>query len=382
MSRLFGPSLTTPAMEEAVSDVAWLRAMLRFEAELAMAQAELGWVPKVAARAIAHACSTQTFDIAAIGRAAIVSAVPVLPLLDALRDSLPEEARPHVHRGATSQDVIDTAMMLVARDGISVLLADLEKLADHCVELTIRHRTTPMAARTLLQQAVPITFGLKAANWLMGLVAGRRLLIDLRERRLALQLGGAAGTLSAFGGIGIELGRLLAARLDLIYPPVPWHSERSRVTQLALTLSITASAVGKISRDLLLLAQTEVAEVGFGHPGASSAMPHKRNPAAAVEAEACARSALGPVTILLQSAQGEHERSAGSWQSEWQAVTDAFRFTSGAVVHTLRALTDAQIDTERMRTNYSLGADETESLSVTGELIDRAVAAYREDSHE
>ena len=380
VSLLFGPSQTTPAMEEAVSDVAWLRAMLRFEAELAIAQAKLGWIPEEAARAIAHSCATHSFDIAVIGRAAIASATPVVPLLEALRETLPDDVRPNLHRGATSQDVIDTAMMLIARDGIGVLLADLTRLGDRCVELGAAHRTTPIAARTLLQQAVPTTFGLKAANWLMGLVASRRLLIDLRDRRLALQLGGAAGTLAAFGGGALELSSLLAARLDLVDPPLPWHSERSRVIQLAMTLSVTAVAAGKISRDLVLMAQTEVGEVSFGNPGKSSAMPHKRNPAAAVEAEACVRSAAGPVAVLLQSAQGEHERAAGAWQAEWQAVTDAFRFTAGAVGHTLRALTDARLDTERMRKNLFLGPGEDGSPSAAGELIDRALAAYRGDS--
>ena len=380
MSLLFGASLTTPVMEEAVSDASWLRAMLRFEAELAMAQAELGWVPEEAARAIAHSCTTHSFDTAAIGRAATASGTPVVALLEALRETLPDDVRPHLHRGATSQDVIDTAMMLIARDGIGILLADLTRLADRCVELGEAHRTTPIAARTLLQQAVPTTFGLKAANWLMGLVAARRLLIDLRDRRLALQLGGAAGTLAAFGGGALELSGLLAARLDLVDPPLPWHSERSRVTELAMTLWVTAVAAGKISSDLVLMAQTEVGEVSFGNPGKSSAMPHKRNPAAAVEAEACVRSAAGPVAVILQSAQGEHERAAGAWQAEWQAVTDAFRFTAGAVGHTHRALTDARLDTERMRKNLVQGPGEDGSPSAAGELIDRALAAYRGDS--
>ena len=366
-------------MEEAVSDVAWLRAMLRFESQLALAEAELGIIPAQAAATISAACADHEFDLAAIGAAAVESAQPVVAIVDALRLALPDSDRAHVHFGATSQDTMDTAMMLVARDGLAALLADLRSLANACADLATRHRDTPMVGRTLLQRAEPITFGLKAANWLLGILESRRLATAVRNNRLALQLGGAAGTLAAFGPRAFELSANLARRLDLAATTLPWHGERSRVAEIASVCAIASGSAGKVAHDLVLLAQTEVGEVSFRSPGRSSAMPHKRNPTAAILAETCSRSVAGPVLVLIEAMRGDHERSAGAWQAEWPALTDAFRYTAGAVGHTLRAVTDLEVDPGQMLSNLHLAQGRGAATGAAGLLVDRALDLYREE---
>jgi 3-carboxy-cis,cis-muconate cycloisomerase len=212
-----------------------------------------------------------------------------------------------------------------------------------------------MPGRTLLQQAVPITFGLKAAGWLMGVTEAAERLAELRQGRLAIQLGGAAGTLASLGDAGLEVATGLAHSLGLAEPPMPWHSDRTRVAQLGSALAIAAGAAGKIALDIVLLAQTEVGEVAEAEPGGSSAMPHKRNPVAAIEADACARGAAAQAAILLASMRAEHERAAGAWQSEWHAVGEAFRLTAGAVTRTRAAVDGLVVDVARMRSNLDLG---------------------------
>ncbi|MGH7776923.1 MAG: lyase family protein, partial [Candidatus Dormibacterales bacterium] len=219
---LFGPALTSGGMAVAVSGAAWLRALLRFEGELALAEGGLGLIPEEAALAISAACSPEAFDLETLGREAVLAAGPVVPLVAALRRAC-GPAAPHVHHGATSQDAMDTAMMLVARDAIDVLRRDLGELASECASLARRHRDDPMAGRTLLQQALPITFGLKAATWLEGVLeAGRGL--EACRGRLALQLGGPVGTLEGFGDRGAALVVDLAGRLGLAAPAAAWHS--------------------------------------------------------------------------------------------------------------------------------------------------------------
>ncbi len=378
MSRLFGPTFTTEAMAAAVSDEAWLSAMLVFEAELARAAAAAGAVPEAAAEAIAAACAPAGFDIEEIGRQSVASAGPVVALVAALRARVPEEARASVHFGATSQDVVDTAMMLIARQALEILLADLSALADACAERARRHRSDVMAGRTLLQQAVPITFGLKAAGWMTAVDAAARPLRAYR-RRLALQYGGAAGTLAASGSRALEIRAGLARRLGLDDPPLAWHADRTRIAELGAALAIAGGVAGKIALDIALLAQTEVAEAAEAAPGGSSAMPHKRNPVGAVEADAAARGLAAQATILAGSLRVEHERAAGAWQAEWTAVSEAFRLAGGAVARVRTAVTTLRVDPERMRANLAVDGD----LGVTEQLIDRALNAHLEgDGHE
>ena len=386
--RLFGPSLTTPEMAEAVSDSAWLAAMLEVEAALAAAQASVGLIPAAAAEAIARACDATAFDLEQLGRHAAGSANPAVPLVAALRAAVPAEQEPYVHFGATSQDVLDTAMMLVVRRGLDLLLADLEGLVHACAHLAREHRLTPMAGRTLLQQAVPVSFGLKAANWMAGADEAAEGLAAFRRDRLAIQLGGAAGTLAAMGGRGLAAGAALARELDLPDPGVPWHAERSRVAQLGAALAVAAGAAGKIALDVLLLSQSEVGELAVAETGRSSAMPHKRNPVAAIEADACVRGALAQVSVLLGAQRAELERAAGAWQAEWPAVSEAFRLTAGAVARSRSSVEGLRVDEDRMLANLELGGgfdpsrDHREQLGDAGELVDRMLAAHRRRRHE
>jgi 3-carboxy-cis,cis-muconate cycloisomerase len=374
--RLFGPSLTTPRMAEAVGDDAWLAAILRFEAALASAQSRAGLIPADAAAAIRAACDPARFDLAAIGRDAVASATPVVPVVDALRRAVGDRAAEFVHRGATSQDAIDTAMMLVARDGLDLLIADLSEVASRCAALARRYRDTPMAGRTLLVQARPITFGLKAATWLVGIIDCRARLAEIRGRRLTLQLGGAVGTLDAFGPSGAQLVADIASELGLAVPePLPWHTDRGRVAELGAALAIAAGAAAKIALDVILLSQTEVGEVAEVSPGRSSAMPEKRNPSHAVLARAAFAGVVAQAGVLLTAMVGEHERSAGAWQSEWPALSEAFRLAAGAVARTREALTDLSVNEERMRAN--LGSAQTKAPESAGPLVDRALAFYR-----
>ena len=385
--RLFGPSSTTPEMADAVSDHAWLAAMLEFEVALAGAEAAAGVIPGPAAAAIAEACDPTRFDLEQLGRHAVASGSPVLPLVAAIKAAVPGEVEDFVHFGATSQDVIDTALMLVARRAIDLLLADLEALVHACAHLGKQHRLAPMAGRTLLQQAVPTSFGLKAVNWMAGADEAAEGLVHYRRHRLAIQFGGAAGTLAGLGGKGLEVAAILARELDLSDPGTPWHSERSRVAQLGGALAVAAGAAGKIALDILLLSQSEVGEVAVAEPGRSSAMPHKRNPVAAIEADACARGALAQVSLLMGSQRVEHERAAGAWQAEWPAVAEAFRFTAGAVGRTRAAVEGLRVDEARMLANLELGGgfdpsrEAVEQLGEAEAMIDRALAAHRARRH-
>ena len=373
---LFGPSLTTPEMAEVVSDRAWLTALLRFEAALARAESSLGLVSESNAAVIVAACNPDLFDLGELGKEAVAAANPVVPLVDELRHAVGPDAAPDVHRGATSQDAIDTAMMLLARDGLDLILAGLSALATKCAELAMRHRGDPMAGRTLLRSALPITFGLKCANWMIGVLEARNSLAVYRENRLAVQLGGPVGTLDAFGGRGFEVTSLLAQHLGLAAPEIPWHTTRNRIVELVTGLAIGAGAAAKISLDLLLLSQDEVAEVAVANPGRSSSIPRKRNLVQAVEARAAFAGVAAQAGMLIGLSPGEHERAAGSWQAEWPAVSEALRLTAGAIDRTVQALTGLQVNRAQMRNNISTASGGVLDVGASEALIDRALAIY------
>jgi 3-carboxy-cis,cis-muconate cycloisomerase len=279
------------------------------------------------------------------------------------------DAQKFVHWGATSQDAIDTALALQMREGIDLLVAGLLDICAACATLAEKHRYTPMAGRTLLQQALPIPFGLKAARWLALATRQVRALRERRDKTLAVQLGGAAGTLASLGDKGLQVVELLAGELNLPAPDLPWHTERDRVAEIAATLGIVAGAMGKMASDVALLAQTEVGEVSEGAAsgkGGSSAMPQKRNPVDATSALASARLAMGVVPVMLSAMLQEHERAAGGWQAEWAAIPDLFRFTSGAVEGVRGAVAGLQVDPARMKANLDLngGLIMAESLTM------------------
>jgi 3-carboxy-cis,cis-muconate cycloisomerase len=392
-SGLFGGIFARGDAAAAVSDDAWIAAMLEVEGALALACGDAGLVPRADAETIASVCGTLSIDPVALGEESRATANPVVPLVRHLTAAVPAQAAGHVHRGATSQDILDTAAMLVARRAIDAVLADLAPAADAAARLAEAHRETVMAGRTLLQQAVPVTFGLVAAGWLAVLDDARVELAAVRTSELTAQLGGAAGTLASLGDRGTAVAAAFAKRLGLAEPSVPWHTARRRPARLASALGETAGAIGSIALDLVLLAQTEVAEVAEGGSGqgGSSTMPHKRNAVAAVSALACARRTPGLVATMLAAMPQELQRAAGGWQAEWETLSELARLTGSAGVWIREALTGLAVDPERMRDNLELTQGlvmaEAVTTSLTGslgrgaahELVERACRQAAEE---
>jgi len=352
--------------------------LLRVEAALARAQAALGLVPAEAAADIGAACAELDPPIAALGADATGSGNPVVPLVAAIRAALPAEVAAYVHKGATSQDIMDTAFMLVARDALGAITADGRAAADAAAGLARTYRDTPMAARTLLRQAVPTTFGLKAAGWLVALDAAIARVSAVRVGRLAVQYGGPAGTLGGLDGSGVLLTAQLATELGLVEPVLPWHTDRTRVAELATAVGELAGVAGKIARDITLLAQDEVGEVGEAAPGGSSSMAHKRNAVAAVSVLGAALTTPGLVASLLAAMVQEHERAAGAWHAEWLPLRQLLIATGSAVAWLRTSLAGLSVDTARMASNLDSlvatlgGRDPGESAT----LVDRALAAH------
>jgi 3-carboxy-cis,cis-muconate cycloisomerase len=349
---LFLPILVPEEVRDAVSERAWLEAMLASERALARAEARVGVIPAEAADAIAAACDPERFDVAQLAEEGRRVANPVEPLVRALVAEAGEAGR-WVHWGATSQDVLDTASMLVARGALDVILGELDGVADGCAALAEAHRTTPMAARTVLQQAVPTTFGLVAAGWLTSSLDVRARLEAVRDERLAAQLGGAGGTLAALGADGLAVARTFAEEVGLPQAPLPWHALRVRVAELGAALDVAAGALGKVALDVTLLAQTEVGEVAERQGGGSSAMPQKRNPVGAVLTSACARTAHGHASVLVSGLPQEHQRAAGAWQAEWLALSGALAFTGGAAASLRETVAGLEVRPERMTENLA-----------------------------
>jgi 3-carboxy-cis,cis-muconate cycloisomerase len=379
--RLVDALFSTEPMTAAFSDAAFVRAMLAFEAALARAQAATGVIPAEAAGQIVAACAGDWIDLDAFARESVPAGTPVIPLVRRLTARVQGDGRRYVHWGATSQDAIDTALMLQMRVGLDLLIEDLLGVAEACATLAERHLGTVMAGRTLMQQALPVTFGLKAARWLALVCRQVEALHGLRTRSLALQFGGAAGTLASLGVDGPRVTERLAAELGLPAPDLPWHTERERVGAIAAASGVLAGSIGKVAADLLLLAQSEVGEVAEAAApgkGGSSAMPHKRNPVDAIEAAAAARLAVGLAPVVLSAMVQEHERAAGGWQAEWSAVPDLFRTTAGAVDRVRRALAGLTVNPARMQANL----DRTGGLIVS-ESLSMALAAHagREQAH-
>jgi 3-carboxy-cis,cis-muconate cycloisomerase len=350
-------ALFVPAdVREATSERAWLQAMLDFEVALARAQARAGIGPE----SLADEIAASEPGLASSGRA---YGNPVPPFVE----GLPAGA----HRGATSQDVMDTAAVLIARRTLPLIEAQVARVAGACAQLADAHRGTPMAARTLLQQALPTTFGLKAAGWLVGVDDASDLLGSIP---LEVELGGAAGTLASLGDDGLRVLSLLAEELGLIEPVLPWHTRRLRIGQLGAALALTAGALEKIALDIKLMAQTEVGEVfesSAGGRGGSSTLPHKRNPVGSALAIACAHGVRGAASVLIEVQAQEHERAAGGWQAEWDALSRALALTAGVAAAVGEALDGLEVDPERMRANLELtgGLLMTEAISTA--LADR-----------
>jgi 3-carboxy-cis,cis-muconate cycloisomerase len=351
------------------SDTAWLQAMLDAEAGLARALERAGLAPAGSGAAVTEVARADHFDAGEIGELAALTGNPVPALARALARKVPQTAAGAVHRGATSQDIVDTAMMLLARRSIDVMLGDLARAAAAAAGLAEAHRSTIMIGRTLLQQAVPVTFGLVAAGWLTAIDEARAGLAAVSSQRLAVQFGGAAGTLASLGDDGPRVVALLAEELGLARPVLPWHTDRLRIIDLASVLARVTAALGKVARDVTLLAQSEIGEVseGPGDPGShdpasprrggSSAMPHKHNPVAAIAILGCTRQAPGLLASLTASAEQELQRAAGAWHAEWEPMTALLRLTGSAASWAAELMSGLIVDTARMATNLAATKD-------------------------
>ena len=375
LSPLLAPMLSSGAMRAACDDTAYLQGMLDFEAALARAEAATGVIPRDAAAAISRACQASSFDLDGLAQAATRSGNLAIPLVKALTAEVAKtdaQAARFVHWGATSQDVIDTATMLMLRAGIEVLLKDCDRAVTGFAAFARTHRNTAMVARTWLQHALPMPFGLKLAEYAAALNRSRQRLKRLHEETLVLQFGGAAGTLAALGDKGLAVAEHLAIELKLNLPEAPWHTHRDRIAEAASVLAILSGTCGKIARDLSLLMQTDVGEAfepaGEGR-GGSSTMPHKRNPVAAATALAASTMAPNLAATILAAQVQEHERSAGPWHAEWPTLPTLLLVTSGALAAIVDIAEGLEVDEARMRANL----DQTRGL-IMAEAVAMALA--------
>lgn len=356
---LLAPLFGSPAMEAVWSDEAAVVAMLHFEAVLAAAESEAGVVPASAVAPITAGCKRSEIDMTALADAAAVAGNTAIPLVKMLTAKVTEsdpEAAKWVHYGATSQDVMDTGLVLQLREGFKVIEADLGRAMAATATLAKIHRDTPMAGRTWLQQALPITFGLKMAGTLDALMRHRDRLAEARPRILALQFGGAAGTLASLGDKGPEVARLLAARLNLSLPDTPWHGQRDRILEAASLMAGLAATSAKVARDVALMMQTEVGEVlepAAPGRGGSSTMPHKRNPTLSATILGAVGLAPQLLAAIAAGGAGEHERFAGGWQSEWLALPELARLTGGVLSRLAELLEGLEIKPDRMADNLA-----------------------------
>jgi 3-carboxy-cis,cis-muconate cycloisomerase len=380
---LFGGVFARGGVE--AGDTAWLQAMLDAEAGLARALERAGLTPAGSGAAVTATAEASNFDPDELGELAALTGNPVPGLARALARRVPQTAVSAVHRGATSQDIIDTAAMLLAKRAIDVMLADLARAAEAAAELAEAHRASMMIGRTLLQQAVPVTFGLVAAGWLTSVDEAREGLAAVRSRRLAVQFGGAAGTLASLGDHGQRVAALLAEELGLALPVLPWHTDRLRIIDLGVALARVAAALGKIARDVTLLAQAEVGEISEGSAssagpagggpsaarsadprgpdpqvaaasprrGGSSAMPHKRNPVASIAILGCTRQVPGLLGILVSNSEHELQRAAGAWHAEWEPLAALLRLTGSASSWAAELLPGLVVDASRMAANLA-----------------------------
>ena len=380
LDALFGDS----AVDALLSDASLVTAMLRVEVALAKAEAAMEIIPARAVDAIEQGAGVAGYDLSALAEEAVSAgnlAIPLVRQLTARVARIDADSARYVHWGATSQDIIDSAMVLQLRDAIEIVLRSLESASDAAASLAERHSATVMAGRTWLQHATPITFGLKAAGWMSALDRVSAGLAHALARALVLQLGGASGTLAALGDRGAGVAAAMGAALGLAVPELPWHAQRDRFTTLACALGVASGAMGKIARDVSLLAQTEVAEAfesATGGRGGSSTMPQKRNPVGASVVLAAAVRAPGLVATMLSAMPQEHERGLGGWQAEWETLPELVHLTAGAARHVAEMLAGLEVDATRMKEN----ADMTGGIALA-ESVSMALASHvgKADAH-
>ena len=383
-NQLFDAYFTARDMRGVFCDQGRVQAMLDFEAALARAQARVGLIPSSAVAPIAAACQAQRYDFSALGDAIATAGNSAIPLVKALGKQIAQsdvEAERYVHLGATSQDVMDTGLVLQLRRALALLEADLERLGGTLAAQAKRYATTPLAGRTWLQHATPVTLGMKIGGWLGALTRSRQRLQELKPRLLVLQFGGASGTLAALGDQAMPVAEALAAELQLTLPEQPWHTQRDRLVEFAAVLGLIAGSLGKLGRDISLLMQTEAAEVfepSAPGKGGSSTMPHKRNPVGAAVLISAATRVPGLVATMFSAMPQEHERSLGLWHAEWETLPEICCLVSGALQQALLVAEGLEVDAERMLRNLDL----TQGL-VLAEAVSIALAQRlgRETAH-
>lgn len=356
-NQLFDAYFMQPEMREIFSDEGRVQGMLDFEAALARAQARVGLIPPEVVADIELSCDARLFDFDALAIAIGSAGNSAIPLVKALGKQIAArsaEAERYVHMGATSQDVMDSGLVLQLRRAIVLLERDLSRLADAMAEQAQRHAGTPLAGRTWLQQATPVTLGMKIAGWLGAVTRHRQRLNEIKPRLLCLQFGGASGSLAALGDQAFSVAEALAGELQLALPEQPWHTQRDRLVEFAGLLGLIAGSLGKLGRDVSLLMQTEVGEVfepSAPGKGGSSTMPHKRNPVGAAVMISTATRAPGLVATMLAAMPQEHERSLGLWHAEWETLPELCCLVSGSLQQALQVIPGLQVDAERMAIN-------------------------------
>jgi 3-carboxy-cis,cis-muconate cycloisomerase len=379
---VFDGTFARGPVSDLVSGAAWVQSLLAVEAALARAACLAGAIPSSSVAAIEQACADPSaYDAGELAREASDSGSPVVPLVARLRERVPQAAAADVHFGATSQDILDTAMVLIARRAVAAIAVDLAVAADACAELAAHHRTAPIIGRSLMQAALPTTFGLKAAVWMRALDGGRSRLVGVAAN-LPVQYGGPVGTLASAGRFGSAIRANLAADLGLTTTPVAWHTDRTPVLELAGALAIASAALGSTALDLVLLAQSEVGEVseGVSGRGGSSSMPHKHNPIAAISARACGVRAPGLVATLIAASAQEHERGAGGWHAEWETSSDLLRLVGSAASWLADSVSHLEVHADVMRTRVlqSLGDNGSHPLEAdvraAAERVDEALS--------
>jgi 3-carboxy-cis,cis-muconate cycloisomerase len=380
---LLSPVYAGTAVEQATGDSSVLQAMLRAEAALVRALASTGLVDQGIADAIVPACTPAGFDLAELAGRSVAGGNPVIPMVETLRSRVsaasPVAAR-WVHHGATSQDIVDTAMMLITAEALGFAAADLRVSAERVAGLMTLHRDTPLVGRTLTQQAMPITLGVKLAGWLIALTDAI-IAIENRARALPAQLGGPVGAGAAYGDRAVDVLDAFADDLGLVAPVLPWHTRRAPVVEVAGAVQLGTVALAKVSADVLVMSRTEIGELRDRGGGPSSAMAHKQNPARAIQIAAAAREIPALVSILVASAAAEDERPAGAWHAEWQPWRQSLRLLGGAAARCADLLDDLEIDTGAMDRNVGMLADRlglAPAGTAAGLWVDRASAVYEE----
>ncbi len=360
MNQLFDACFTARGMREVFCDHGRVQAMLDFEAALARAEARVGLIPHSAVVPIEAACRAEHYDFVALGDAIATAGNSAIPLVKALGKRLAAtdaDAERYVHLGATSQDVMDTGLVLQIRQALVLIEQDLAQLGEILATQALRYVATPLAGRTWLQHATPVTLGMKIAGWLGAVTRSRQRLQQLKPRLLVLQFGGASGTLAALGDRAMPIAEALAEELQLTLPDQPWHTQRDRLVEFGAVLGLIAGSLGKLGRDISLLMQTEAGEVfepSAPGKGGSSTMPHKRNPVGAAVLIGAATRVPGLLSTLFCAMPQEHERSLGLWHAEWETLPEICCLVSGALQQALLVADGLEVDAERMSRNLDL----------------------------